>query len=251
MDLEVKNLVCTIDKRNIVDDVSLQVKNSSFVTILGPNGCGKSTLLKCIYRINKYSSGEIFLDNKDLKTYSLKQVAKQMAVVGQFNTINFDCSVYDVVLLGRTPHLNMLEKEKKEDYEICNQALKDVGMYEYKDKSYLLLSGGEKQRVVLARAIAQQPSLLLLDEPTNHLDIKYQLQILNIVKSLKINVLAVLHDMQLAYKYSDYLYIMKKGKFIYQGKKEEVITANHIKEIYDVDCTIIKQDDGNIFIDYK
>lgn len=249
MNLEVKDLHFSINNKEIVKGVSLKVEDNKFVTILGPNGCGKSTLLKNIYRIYKPTSGVILLDNKELKKYSYKESAKNMAVVAQFNNLAFDCSVYDVVLLGRSPHLKLMEREHQSDYELVDKALKCVDMYDKKDQSYLSLSGGEKQRVVLARSIVQEPSLLILDEPTNHLDIKYQLEILSVIKSLNINVLAVLHDIQLAYKFSDYIYLMKDGKFVHEGKKEEVINEQNIKEIYDVDCTIVKVD-NDILIDY-
>ena len=173
-----------------------------------------------------------------------------MAVVAQFNNLNFDCSVLDVVMLGRTPHLKMMEQEKAHDYEIAYDALRKVGMYDKKDRSYLSLSGGEKQRVVLARAITQQPTLLLLDEPTNHLDIKYQLEILRIVKELNINVLAVLHDIQLACRFSDYIYLVRDGRIRHQGTPEQAITKETMKEIYDVDCEVLNQGNNHILIQY-
>lgn len=251
MDLHVENLHYSIEGKEIVKGASLTVDKNRFVTILGPNGCGKSTFLKNVYRVYKPTSGMIYLDDKEMKTYSLKKSAKEMAVVAQFNNLAFDCSVYDVVLMGRTPHLKMMEREHQADFDIVNQAIEEVGMTEKKNQSYLSLSGGEKQRVVLARAIAQKPSLLILDEPTNHLDIRYQLTILSIVKRLNINVLAVLHDVQMAYQYSDYIYLMKEGKFVYEGIPSEVITEKNIKDIYDVDCHIIKEDDKHILINYE
>ncbi len=251
MDLRVENLYYSIEGKEIVKGASLTVDKNRFVTILGPNGCGKSTFLKNVYRVYKPTSGMIYLDDKEMKTYSLKKSAKEMAVVAQFNNLAFDCSVYDVVLMGRTPHLKMMEREHQSDLDIVNQAIEEVGMTEKKNQSYLSLSGGEKQRVVLARAIAQKPSLLILDEPTNHLDIRYQLTILSIVKRLNINVLAVLHDVQMAYQYSDYIYLMKDGKFVYEGIPSEVITEKNIKDIYDVDCHIIKEDDKHILINYE
>ncbi len=251
MDLRVENLHYTIEGKEIVKGASLTVDNNRFVTILGPNGCGKSTFLKNVYRVYKPTEGTIYLDDKEMKTYSLKKSAKEMAVVAQFNNLAFDCSVYDVVLMGRTPHLKMMEREHQADLDIVNQAIDEVGMTEKKNQSYLSLSGGEKQRVVLARAIAQKPSLLILDEPTNHLDIRYQLTILSIVKRLNINVLAVLHDVQMAYQYSDYIYLMKDGKFVYEGIPSEVITEKNIKDIYDVNCHIIKEDEKHILINYE
>ena len=182
MELRCDNIQYSIEGSRILNGISLGVSNNEFHTILGPNGCGKTTFLKTVYRITKPDLGTIYLDGKPLDNISIRKSAQSMAVVAQFNNLNFDCSVLDVVMLGRTPHLKMMEQEKKEDYEIAYNALKSVGMYEKRNRSYLSLSGGEKQRVVLARAITQQPTLLLLDEPTNHLDIKYQLEILNIVK---------------------------------------------------------------------
>lgn len=251
MNLRVNNLHYSIEGKEIVKGVSLKLDQKRFRTILGPNGCGKSTFLKNIYRFYKPTEGEIYLDEKPRKSYSLKQSAKERAVVAQFNNLAFDCSVYDVVRMGRTPHLKRREREHKSDLELVDKAIAEVGLTEKKNQSYLSLSGGEKQRVVLARAIAQQPSLLILDEPTNHLDIRYQLTILSIVKRLNINVLAVLHDVQMAYKYSDYIYLRKDGKFVYEGTPGEVITEKNIKDVYDVDCKIIKEDEKHILINYE
>ncbi len=182
MELRCEDIEYSIAGNIILKGITMGVSNNEFHTILGPNGCGKTTLLKTIYRIVKPETGTVYLDGRPQKDISIRQSAQQMAVVAQFNNLNFDCSVLDVVMLGRTPHLKMMEQEKAQDYEIAYDALRKVGMYDKKDRSYLSLSGGEKQRVVLARAITQQPTLLLLDEPTNHLDIKYQLEILRIAK---------------------------------------------------------------------
>ena len=172
MELRCDNIQYSIEGSRILNGISLGVSNNEFHTILGPNGCGKTTFLKTVYRITKPDLGAIYLDGKPLDNISIRKSAQNMAVVAQFNNLNFDCSVLDVVMLGRTPHLKMMEQEKAQDYEIAYDALRKVGMYDKKDRSYLSLSGGEKQRVVLARAITQQPTLLLLDEPTNHLDLE-------------------------------------------------------------------------------
>ena len=250
MELRCDNIQYSIEGSRILNGISLGVSNNEFHTILGPNGCGKTTFLKTVYRITKPDLGMIYLDGKPLDNISIRKSAQNMAVVAQFNNLNFDCSVLDVVMLGRTPHLKMMEQEKAQDYEIAYDALRKVGMYDKKDRSYLSLSGGEKQRVVLARAITQQPTLLLLDEPTNHLDIKYQLEILRIVKELNINVLAVLHDIQLACRFSDYIYLVRDGRIRHHGTPEQAITKENMKEIYDVDCEVLNQGNNHILIQY-
>ena len=230
--------------------MSLNVSGNKFFTILGPNGCGKTTLLKTIYRVLKPASGEILLNNKNIESIRLKDSAKEMAVVAQFNKINFDCNVEDIVMLGRSPHINFLQSEKQNDFDIVKDALRDVGMLDKANRSYSSLSGGEKQRVALARAIAQKPSLLLLDEPTNHLDIKYKLEILHIIKELNINVLAVLHDIQLACKFSDYLFLMKGGEIKYEGIPRQTVTESSMKDVYGVNCKISWSDDNQAMIEY-
>ena len=250
MDLTCKNISYSIKDKQILKNVSLNVSGNKFFTILGPNGCGKTTLLKSIYRVLKPSFGEILLNNKNIENIRLKDSAKEMAVVAQFNEINFDCNVEDIVMLGRSPHINFLQSEKQNDFDIVKDALRDVGMLDKANRSYSSLSGGEKQRVALARAIAQKPSLLLLDEPTNHLDIKYKLEILHIIKELNINVLAVLHDIQLACKFSDYLVLMKGGEIKYEGIPRQTVTESSMKDVYGVNCKISWSDDNQAMIEY-
>lgn len=245
MDLTVKDLCVNLGEKEIVKKVSLETSGNSFVALLGPNGSGKSTLLRSIYRVLKPSGGIILFDGKDSEELSNKKLAKDMAVVSQFNNLNFDFTVREIVMMGRTPHLNMFQTESSKDYEIVNTALEKVGMKHYGDRSYASLSGGEKQRIMLARAIAQEPKLLILDEPTNHLDVRYQLQILSIVKDLGINVLAALHDLTLASQFCDYLYLLKDGEIDSQGKPEEVLTKEAIKRVYDIDCEILKAPNTN------
>ena len=153
-------------------------------------------------------------------------------------------------MLGRTPHLSFLQKEKEKDFALVEDALVKVDMLEKRSRLYSSLSGGEKQRVLLARALAQEPTLLLLDEPTNHLDIKYQLDLLNIVKHLQINVLAVLHDIQLACRYSDYLYLMKEGEIVYQGTPKETITPESLQAVYGVQSKVTWTEDQQAMIHY-
>ncbi len=251
MDLEIKDLYINIGEKQIVRGISLNAADRKFVALLGPNGSGKSTLLRAVYRILKPSGGVILLDGKEASKLHHKDTARKMSVVSQFNSLNFDFTVKEIVMMGRTPHLKMLQAEGEYDNHMVMDALEKVDMAAYAGRSFSSLSGGEKQRIILARAIAQEPKLLILDEPTNHLDIRYQLQILSIVKSLGINVLAALHDLNLAAQFCDYLYIMNGGKIDSEGIPREVLTKETIKRVYEIECDIQKAPNNNgLFISY-
>ncbi|MGB3159687.1 MAG: ABC transporter ATP-binding protein [Carnobacterium sp.] len=236
MKLTVDNVSVSIASKKIVEHISLQVNDNQFVGLIGPNGCGKSTLLKSISKILEPNVGIITLDNETVQELSNKQLAKKLGVLGQFHQVNFDFSVRQMLLLGRSPHKGLMERDNALDYEIVELILQQMDLQELADRSFLSLSGGEKQRVILGRTLVQQPKFLVLDEPTNHLDIKHQLSILKIVRDLPISVLAALHDLNLAARFTDYLYAMKDGRIIKQGTPEEVITEAVISELYEVDC---------------
>ena len=242
MNLSIENVTVKIDNMEIVKSLSLHAKKGDFIGLIGPNGSGKSTLLKSIYGVLKYDKGTIRFDDRDIKTISLSEIAQKMAVVSQFNTINFDLSVLEIVLMGRSPHLGNWKREKEEDYKIALDAIKKVGMEKSINRSFSSLSGGEKQRVILARALTQEPQILILDEPTNHLDIKYQIEILSLVKNLDICVVAALHDLALAAQFCDEIYLIKNGALISSGKPRDIITAEMVKEIYEIDCDIVYND---------
>lgn len=243
MNIKSENINVTLEKNNILKGINIEVDNKEVVGIIGPNGSGKSTLLKCIYRVLKPNDGIILLDNVDIKEMSVKESSKRLAVLSQHNNYNFDFTVKDIVLMGRSPHKKFMERDNKEDYDIVNEALKKVDMFEFKDRSFQSLSGGEQQRVILARALAQQPKCLILDEPTNHLDIKYQLQLMRIVKGLGIEVIAAIHDLNIAAMYCDKIYVLKDGEIIKYGKPKDVLTKEIIKDVYEVDAEVIVNED--------
>ncbi|SFA84291.1 ABC transporter ATP-binding protein [Clostridium frigidicarnis] len=238
MKLEVKDLCVEISSKKIVQDVSLNLKKGEFVGIVGPNGSGKSTILKSIYRAIKPKKGSIFINNVDISKISIKSTAKELAVVSQFNENNFDFKVEDMVMMGRAPHKSTFEFDTSKDYEIVYECLKKVSMESYGDRNFSTLSGGEKQRVVLARALAQDVDFLILDEPTNHLDIKYQIQILDLVKSLNISVISALHDLNLAAAYCDKIYMVNSGEIVSSGISKDVLTEDNIKHVFEVDCEV-------------
>ena len=248
--MEVEDINVSFGCKHILKDVCFKAEEKGFTGIIGPNGCGKSTFLKTIYRYIEPDSGKILIKGEDILLKKPKDLFKTMAVVGQFNQINFNFTVYDIVAMGRSPHKRVLEKDTKADKEIILDSLKKTGMVSYAHRDFLELSGGEKQRVILSRALAQEPEILILDEPTNHLDIRYQIEILEIVKSLDICVIAVLHDLSLTYKYCDYIYVMEKGEIKNRGKTEDIITEDLIKKLYNIDSKILV-DNEDIAICYK
>ena len=238
MSLTVNDITIELGGKEIVKSVSLQANRGEFIGLLGPNGSGKSTLLKAIYQILKYQNGEVKLNNQNIKTISLKEISKEMSVVGQFHHVPFEFTVLEMVLMGRTPHLKPFQSESKYDYELALQALEKVGMAHVAKQKFSVLSGGEKQRIILARALAQEPNVLILDEPTNHLDIKYQIQILSLVKQLNICVIAALHDLSLAAQFCDRIYVIKNGVVQAEGIPQDVITVEMIKQVYEIDSDI-------------
>ena len=243
MNIKTENVNVVLEDNNILKDINIEVDNKEVVGIIGPNGSGKSTLLKCIYRVLKPSNGIVKFDYADIKNISVKESSKKLAVLSQHNNYNFDFTVKEIVLMGRSPHKKFMERDNKEDYDIVNDALKKVDMMNFKDRNFQSLSGGEQQRVILARALAQQPKCLILDEPTNHLDIKYQLQLMRIVKSLNIEVIAAIHDLNIAAMYCDKIYVLKDGKIVQYGTPKEILTPQLIKNVYEVDAKLIVDKD--------
>lgn len=251
MRINLEELKIQFSNREILKGISLEFPDGKFTGLIGPNGSGKSTMLKCVYRILQPASGAIYLDGKALEKYSVRETARKQAVLAQHNYYNFDFEVLDVVLMGRSPYKKAMEADNEEDYAIARECLDVVGMGAFAHSSFALLSGGEQQRIMLARALAQKTECLILDEPTNHLDIKYQLQLLNIVKSRKLTVVAALHDLNIAAAYCDILVAMKNGRIIKIGTPQEVLTSEFIFEMYEVESEIIKRSDGKILIAYK
>lgn len=251
MEISTKDLEVFLEGTRIIKGMSVEIKEKEFVGILGPNGSGKSTLLKCIYRVLHPKSGEVQLNGKAIQAYSVRESAREMAVVAQHNYYNFDFSVQDVVLMGRSPHKKAMERDNANDFGIVLESLEKVGMKEFRDRSFSTLSGGEQQRVILARALAQKTNCLVLDEPTNHLDIKYQLQLMDIVRSLNLTVVSAIHDLNIAAMYCDKIFVVKDGKIVAFGTPEEVLTKEFIKEVYEVDVELLKDQDGLLHILYR
>ncbi|MFP4020503.1 MAG: ABC transporter ATP-binding protein, partial [Halanaerobium sp.] len=228
MKLKTTNLSLSLGGKKIIEDINTAVAKGEFVGIIGPNGSGKSTLLKNIYRVLKADRGLIYLDGKNLAAQSLKESAKKMAVVKQFNNFNFDFTVEEIVMMGRSPHKKMLEFENSDDFQLIYESLKKVSMLEYAGRSFSTLSGGEKQRVSLARAFAPNPDLIIADEPVSSLDVSVQASILNLFNELQtkneIANLFISHDLAVVGYLADIVAV------IYLGELMEIAPVNEIFE---------------------
>ncbi|EMB23160.1 hypothetical protein HMPREF9727_02349 [Treponema denticola MYR-T] len=251
MVLDISSLSFNFGSKNILVDIDLSIKNNGIVGIIGPNGSGKSTLLKCIYRVLKPKTGTIFIDGKNINDYQFKETAKKMAVVAQHNDTHFDFNVLEMVLIGRSPHKKFMERDSAEDIELAYKALEQVNMKDFADRNFSSLSGGEKQRIILARALVQNTDCLILDEPTNHLDIKHQLHFMSLAKDLKITVISAIHDLNIAAMYCDKIYALKEGQIIASGSVDEVITEEVIKTLYDVEAKIIYDEEKKPHVIFK
>ena len=234
MNLQAENVSWSVAAKQIVDAVSLVVDEGEFVGLIGPNGSGKSSLLRTIYRILQPDTGVIELGGTNVWDVTPSEVARQMAVVMQESTGDFDFSVREIVMMGRNPHKGMFDRETVWDIQLVDDALDQVGIIDFAQRSFLTLSGGEKQRVLIARALVQQANFLVLDEPTNHLDIHYQLEILELVKSLGTTTIAALHELNLAAFYCDRLYVLKQGQLVASGTPEAVLHPDLIRDVYGV-----------------
>jgi iron complex transport system ATP-binding protein len=223
-----------IDGIPIVQDASIDVAPGEFVGIIGPNGSGKSTMLRTIYRALAPHSGIVRIDGDDLRGLSPRESARRTAVVAQEPVSDFDFSVAEMVMMGRFPHKRHLDGVTHGDWDIVEQALRRVDMMAKSHRTFATLSGGEKQRVLLARALAQGTRILVLDEPTNHLDIYAQLDLMELVRSLGMTTIAALHDLNIAATYCDRLYAMKAGLIVASGPVDEVLTPQRIADIFRV-----------------
>ncbi len=234
MTLEAKHVSFSIHDQRILDKVSIQIKEKQFVGLIGPNGSGKSTLLKNMYRLLKPESGTVLLNEEDIFKQSSRVIAKRLAVVSQETPVLFDFKVRDLVSMGRTPHKKLFEMDDKEDYKIVKEALAQTGITHLETRSFSSLSGGEKKRVMVARALAQQAQVLILDEPTNHLDIQHQLQLMDLIQTLHLTVVAALHDLNMAAMYCDQIYVLQQGSIVHYGTPEEVLTPKLLRDVFGV-----------------
>ena len=235
--LRVNELVSGYENKEVLKGISFSVAEGSFLGIIGPNGSGKTTLFRSITRVLKPYEGEIFYKGKSLNRIPRRELAREVAVLPQMLGIPFPCSVEEFVFMGRFPYLGRLERTKRVDSEIVEKAMVSADILSLRERRVSDLCGGERQRVILAQALAQEPELLLLDEPTAHMDIGHQIEILDLLRKLnrekKITVIMVSHDLNLAGEYCERLILLKEGKIYQKGSPAEVLSYVHIEAVYE------------------
>ena len=248
--IKIENLCFSYNGFFEIYNINFELKKGEITTLLGPNGSGKTTLLKCVYGILKPKDGCIYLDGKSLLELSQPELAKNIGCVPQIHNPVFPFKIIDIVVMGRTPYIKMFSSPSKKDYKSAREIISELGISNLAERPYTMISGGEQQLVLMARALMQNPKLLLLDEPAAHLDIKNKVKVLSMVKKvaekLKIAVLMTIHDPNDAIRFSHNIALMKEGKIIDYGYPDKVINAENLQEIYNMPFIILNQDNHKI-----
>lgn len=249
--IDIRDLFYYIGEAGICRNINIGFNENKFTGIIGPNGSGKSTLLKQIYRVLEPSYGTIYLRDIDINNINPKEFAKMLAVLPQENNSDFDYTVSDVILMGRFPYHNILNSNSlyEEDYKLLKEYISLVGLTGSEKRIFRTLSGGEKQRVLLARALITKSNILILDEVTNHLDIGYQYKILEILRKLGLTIIAAIHDLNLAMKFCDEVVLINEGEILAAGSPKEIITEKILKDIFKIKAKIISNEEKTI-VDY-
>ncbi len=244
MKLKIKGISFSYKSEEILKNISFEIKKGEIVAVLGKNGAGKSTLLKTMAKMLKAKKGSVFCDSLDLFKLPRKEFVKKLSYVSQKQTSN-DLNVFEMLMLGRRSYFNF--RPTKEDFEEVQKVIDKLSLNHIKLKPTKELSGGELQKVAIARAIIQKSDIILLDEPTNNLDIKNQIEILKLLKSLKKTAVLVLHDVNLAIRFCDKLIFMRDGKILYEGDKS-IITPELINDVYDIEVDICKYEENPVIL---
>ncbi|MBD8047504.1 MAG: ABC transporter ATP-binding protein [Clostridium argentinense] len=246
--ISVKNLSVSYEDNIIIEDMELCIPKGKISIIIGANGCGKSTLLKTISRINKPKSGDIFINNKNIKKIKEKDIAKEVAFLPQGPVCPNGLTVKELVAYGRFPHQKIIGGLNSHDKDIIDWAIEETGLSEFGDREVENLSGGQRQRAWIAMVLAQETEIVMLDEPTTYLDMSYQLEVLEVLQKLNkeknITVVIVLHELNNACRFADNIIGLKKGKIICEGKPIDVINKETLKEIYGIEANLKKSENG-------
>lgn len=249
--LEIHGLNKKFGDFQALKDINLGLDKGLMIGLIGPNGCGKSTMMKCICKIHEMSSGSIYIDGEDISKKKPAEVSKLVATVPAESGLTFGLTVTDMVMLGRYPFVDKIWWENPEDETAVREALKTFGIYHLRKKQVSMLSSGERQRAMIAKAYVQEPKVMLVDEPTSHLDMKYKLQVMEYLKKMSYSDMTVIvaeHDISLMARYCDICIIMKKGEIQTIGDPKKVITEDLIRDVYEVDSRIGLDEDGEIYV---
>lgn len=248
MEIQFNQIRFAYNKEEVLHGVSGQFKAGEFHALLGPNGCGKSTLLKCLNHLLQPQQGEVRLNNRPVQKFSKRDLARIIGYVPQSTNSLYPQDVYHTVMLGRKPHVEWIPGEK--DQQMVLKIIQELQLDGFILRNLNDLSGGEQQRVHIARALAQQPSVLLLDEPTSNLDLKYQVEVMEVLKKVSdqnITVIVVIHDVNLALRYASNFILMKKGHILEQGTSD-IINEQNLEKLYDTRIKKIIADDKVFFV---
>lgn len=243
-----QNISISYKNRQIIEDLSIDFPKGSITTIVGQNGCGKSSLLKTVSRAVIPNGGKVILEDKSIRRYPSKQLARKVGYLAQVHTSPEDIDVRTLVSYGRYPYSKFGKGLTQKDVEIIDRALSMTGIDKLQHQMVSTLSGGERQRAWIAMTICQEPEILILDEPTTYLDISYQVEVLELVqrlnKELGMTIIMVLHDLNLAARYSDYLYALKDGRLYTRGTPQKVLTENNLKELFHIEANVYKDEEN-------
>lgn len=242
--IDIHDLDYTVGLSHILEGINVSFERGKFIGIIGPNGSGKTTLLRHISAWLKPKRNSVIINGKDVLSFSDRELSRQMALVAQSTKVEFEFTAMDIVLMGRSPYVSRFEDEGEEDLRIAKEAMEATRTWHLRDRTVNSLSGGELQRVMVARALAQNTDILLMDEPISHLDIQHQIQILDLARKLQmekgLTVVIVLHDLNLAAQYCDEFILLHNGRIYCSGPADKVLTEENIREVYGIDIYVMK-----------
>ncbi len=241
------------EQAKVLDDISFFAGEGDLIGVIGPNGSGKTTLLKTLSGILRPKNGTVYIDMKEMSGLSPRDIARDLAVVPQETAVNFDFTSYEMVMMGRTPHIGRLQRVGPSEHRLVEEVMELTGTTELRDRGITTLSGGERQKVIIAKALAQAPSILLLDEPTANLDISNQIEIMELIKDAVhkkgITVVMAIHDINLAARYCSEMVLLKEGRVFAKGPPKKVLTPENIKAVFKVSCIVNGNPaDGSVFV---
>lgn len=246
--IELQHIAVSYGKRDILRDINACIAPERITAVMGPNGCGKTTMLRCIGGLLEPTAGAVTLDGKPVRDYAARELAQRVAFVRQHPQTDFEFSAFETVLMGRNPYQRRLQNESQEDWDIVERCMRQTGTWELRFAKPAQMSGGELQRVMIARALAQQTPVLLLDEPVSNLDIAHQIEIMRLLRAATDKtVLIVLHDLNLALRFCDEVILLHEGALLYQGPVAEGLTPERIATVYGVAS---HRTDGQVVLEY-